>query len=216
MLSKSKLQVAIEYDDASPKHPIGPRMFELLQKFRDHYPGYKVTLFTVPWEIRFGKPLNLLQDDAKNWVAAAKEASDQGWMFFALHGLTHIGPNEQSPYTPPEFSELDYETAKKRIQAGKDIFEKAALPLLPIFKAPHWAVSQEAKQAAEDVGFTVVEDKYYHWNLRDPLPKTAKGTIIAHGHVQDGDGCFNGIDETKDHIFQLPTDTVFLNLQEAL
>lgn len=210
------MKIAIEYDDASPAHPMGPRMFDILQTFREHYPKYKVTLFTIPWEIRFGKPLNLCQPDAKQWVSAAKEANEQGWMFFALHGLTHIGPSEQNPMVEPEFASMPYDIAKKRIQAGINIFKKAGLPLLKIFKAPHWQISDEAERAAKELGFKVVKDKYYNWNLRDPLPKKPKDPIIAHGHIQDGDGCFNGLEETRQNVFQLPTDAQFLSLDKVV
>lgn len=203
-------KIALEYDDASPSHPIGPRMWELLQGFKENYPDYKVTLFTVPVELRFGKANLLWHEDYKPWVNTAKKAYEQGLVKFALHGFNHI---------EKEFEKLTYEEAHKRIEWGKQLFEKVELPLLPIFKAPNWAISDEAKKAAEDLGFKVVEDLYYGWNLKDRLPKPAEfkdKIIIGHGHVQDGDGCNNGIAETSKNVRALPSDTKFYFLDEAI
>lgn len=203
-------RISIEYDDASPSHPMGPRMWELLQNFHEHYEGYKVTLFAVPSELRFGKAQTMRHEDFKPWVDAAKEAIKQGWLAFALHGFTHI---------EKEFENLSYEDATKRVSFGKQIFESIGIPLLPIFKAPNWALGKEAREAVTDAGFQVVDDHYYQWNLKDPLPRPAEfkeEVIIAHGHVQDGDGVDNGIKETSSRIMDLPTDTEFFFLDESL
>lgn len=202
--------IALEYDDASPSHPIGPRMWQLLQGFKDNYPDYKVTLFTVPAEVRWGKGHTLRHEDYKAWVKVAKKAYEQGWLNFALHGFTHV---------PKEFETLTYESAYKRISWGKELFESCGLPLLPIFKAPNWLISEAAEKAAEDLGFTVVKDLYYDWNLKDRVPRPSEfgdKIIIGHGHVQDGDGCFNGISETSPIVRQLPSDTKFYFLDKAL
>lgn len=202
--------IALEYDDASPSHPLGPRMWELLQSFREHYPEYKVTLFTVPCELRFGKAKTMRAEEFQAWVKVARKAYDQGWLNFALHGFNHI---------EKEFESLTYEQAHKRIEFGKQVFEGCDLPLLPIFKAPNWAISAEAEKAAQDQGFTVVKDRYYQWNLKDRLPRPSEygdKIIIGHGHVQDGDGCNNGISETRKNVMQLPEDTKFYFLNEAL
>lgn len=203
-------KVAIEYDDASPSHPIGPRMWELLQSFREHYEGYKVTLFTVPSELRWGKAKTMRDKEFAQWVKVAKKAHDQGWLAFALHGFTHI---------EKEFGDITYEDAYKRIQFGKEIFESCELPLLPIFKAPNWALSAEGRKAAEDHGLKVVDNLYYQWNLKDRLPRPAEfgdKIIIAHGHIQDGDGCNNGLAETRHTVMKLPSDTKFYFLDEAI
>lgn len=202
--------IAIEYDDASPTHPMGPRMWDILESFKDHYEGYKVTLFTVPSELRWGKIIKTGDVEYKQWAAIAKKAYDQGWCRFALHGLTHV---------PREFEDLTYDEAKKRIEFGKQIFEAVGIPLEPIFKAPNWFISDEAEKAATDLGFKVVKDRYYNWNLKDSLPRPSEfgdKVIIGHGHIQDGDGCFNGLAETRKHVLQIPTDANFIHLIDAI
>lgn len=203
-------RIAIELDDASSSQPAMLPAYERLAEIRQHFPDFKVTLFLVPWEIRFGKTVPIAHTSEKNWADAFLSAQQDGWMKFALHGLTHM---------PHEFGEITYETALKKVKAGKEVCERIGLDLLPIFKAPNWSLSAEGKKAVEELGFQVVEDRYYQWNLRDPLPKETEfgdKIIIAHGHIQDGDGCFNGVCETSQKLLSLPTDTTFHFLNEAL
>jgi len=185
-------------------------MWEILQSFKEHYEDYKVTLFTVPLELRFGKIVKSTDVEYKNWAKVAKKAYDQGWCRFALHGFNHI---------EKEFEHLDYEQAQKRIAFGKEIFENVGIPLEPLFIAPNWLISEEAEKAVTDAGFKVLHDRYYQWNLKDRIPReTEHGDkiIIAHGHIQDGDGCNNGLAETRHTVMQLPSDTRFYFLHEAL
>lgn len=206
------MKLVLEYDDWGPTHPLAITGFEYLEKIKDHFPEFKVTMFTIPMDIRFKRPSHLTHDEFKTILAAYQKAYEDGWMRFALHGLTHL---------PMEFEELGYEEAKKRIIVGERIFQEAELPLEKIFKAPNWAISKEAKEAAEDLGYTVVEDLYYDWNLKDDRPGAKDNdVIIAHGHVQNGsmlingkeDGCYNGIEETMPKLMDLPTDTQWLFL----
>lgn len=203
-------RVALEYDDASVTHPIGPRMWDILESFREHYPDFKVTLFTIPMELRHGKIIKTDDVEYKNWAKICKKAYDQGWCRFALHGFNHV---------EREFEHLTYEQAAKRIELGMAIFDKVGIPIDPIFKAPNWFISEAAEKAAVDAGFKVVKDRYYQWNLKDRLPRPAEfgdKVIIGHGHIQDGDGCFNGLSETKHRVMELPSDTKFHHLIDVL
>ena len=178
-----------------------------MEKFTEHYPNFKVTMFTVPWEIRFTRnglagAHRISDPKFKYWVDAV---NDCPWIEIALHGLSHA---------PMEFAELDYEAAKKRLIVGMRILEHAGIKnFTKIFKAPFWALSTEGKQAAEDLGLKVVEDGYYNWNLANDNPDAgAKEPYIMHGHVQDT--CDNGLVETQHRIMSLPSDTEFLFLSE--
>lgn len=196
------MQVAIEYDDFSPRNS----NFGILEKFKENYPDFKVTMFTVPWEVRFGKniqestPVNL-----PKFKVFAEAVNQCDWIEIALHGLTH---------SPLEFAELSYEDAVKRITLGMKMFESAGFKnFTMIFKAPQWAISSEAKRAAEDMGFLVLEDGYYNWNLANDKPNAdAVEPFIMHGHVQDD--CGNGMAETQSVIRKLPVDTEFLFLSD--
>lgn len=198
------MKIALEYDDFGPQNS----NFGLLEKLKEHYPNFKVTLFTVPWDVRFGRNLQesapITLDKFAPWCEAVSNAD---WIEVALHGLTH---------SPLEFAELSYEAAIKRIVIGMKMFEnKGFKNFAKVFKAPQWEISPEAKRAATDMGFVVVEDGYYNWNLANDGPDAdANEPYIMHGHVQDV--CENGMSETFHKVTKLPVDTEFLFLSEVL
>lgn len=196
------MKVAIEYDDFSPTNS----NFGILENFKEHYPNFKVTLFTVPWEIRFGRNLRestpVTLEKFKPFVEALNGCD---WIEIALHGLTHA---------PLEFAELSYEATIKRLVIGMKMFENVGIKnFTKIFKAPQWEISPEAEQAAKDMGFVVLHDGYYNWNLAKDTPNAnATEPYIMHGHVQDE--CENGMQETQHRILKLPTDTEFMFLSD--
>lgn len=198
------MKIAIEYDDFSAVNHGLP----YLETMKEHFPDFKVTLFTVPWEVRYCKNI---QDSAPLTLEKFKPVVDAvnkaDWIEIALHGLTHA---------PMEFAELSYEGAMKRLTVGMKMFQNAGVKnFVKIFKAPQWEISAEAKQAAIDMGFKVVEDGYYNWSLANDEPNAdAKEPIIAHGHVQDV--CDNGLEETMHRILKLPPDTEFIFLSDIL
>lgn len=197
------MQIALEYDDFSGVNS----NFGILENFKEHYPNFKVTMFTVPWEIRFGRNLQesspITLPKFKPFVDAI---NDCDWIEIALHGLTHA---------PLEFAELSYKAAMQRIVIGMKMFENVGIKnFAKIFKAPQWEISEEAEQAAKDMGFLVLHDQYYNWNLANDKPnERAPEPFIMHGHVQDV--CDNGMAETMHRVLKLPVDTEFKFLSEV-
>lgn len=197
------MQIALEYDDFGPQNS----NFGILENFKEHYPSFKVTMFTVPWDIRFGRNLQesapITLPKFKPFVDAVNECD---WIEIALHGLTHA---------PLEFAELSYKAAMQRIVIGMKMFENVGIKnFTKIFKAPQWEMSQEAEQAAKDMGFLVLHDQYYNWNLANDKPNAdAVEPFIMHGHVQDV--CDNGMAETMHRVLKLPIDTEFKFLSEV-
>lgn len=198
------MRVILEFDDFGPVN----HHLDLLEKIKEHYPEFKVTLFTVPWDIRFGGNLKssapITLPKFRPFVEAINKCD---WMEIALHGLTHA---------PSEFAELSHDAALKRIVIGMKMFENVGIKqFVKIFKAPQWELSEEGKKAALSMGFKVVEDGYYNWNLANDAPNSdAKEPYIMHGHIQDV--CENGLAETMHRILKLPTDTSFEFLSEHL
>lgn len=198
------MKIALEFDDFSPRNS----NFGILEDLMDHYEHFKVTMFTVPWEIRFGQQTPITQAAHDPWCEAVKKCK---WLEIALHGMTHA---------PLEFAEITTEEAHKRIVIGEKMFINKGIKLAKIFKAPQWEISKEATKAANDLGYDVVHDHYYNWNLADECPftpeqiKNDEGTIIAHGHVQRV--CGNGLEEVAHKIMKLPPDVEFIFLSEAL
>lgn len=198
------MRVAIELDDFSPVN----HNLAILEELRSHFPNFKVTVFTVPWECSFARnaqdTISIVSKEYKPFVEAVNKAD---WIEVALHGLTHM---------QLEFSQISYKGALERVTLGMRMLEEAGIKnFTKIFKAPQWEVSDEAEQALKDLGFVLVKDGYYNWNLADESPKVgAKEPFIMHGHIQNV--CDNGISERVDRVLSLPTDTEFLFLSDVL
>lgn len=210
------MKIALDYDDFSPLN----HRFDLLDKLRERYEGFKVTMFTIPWDIRFnpdGKGTPITDRLYAPWVDRVKEAVEQGWMEIALHGLDHA---------PQEFENLTYQQAKNRVIVGEKMFANVGIPVIKLFKAPQWLLSDSGKKAIEDLGYTVCEDGYYNWNLRDELASwhdeiQAGGdrknkAVVAHGHVQDEPSTMNGMDQTLLNLSDVPQDAEWVFLRETL
>jgi len=199
------MKLCLDFDDFSPRNT----NFGILEDLKEHYPGFKVTLFTVPWDVRWGEATPITEEKYKPFCEAVKKA--EGWIEIALHGLTHT---VRTVRNSAEYELLDYERAKKRTMIAEKMFINRGISYAKIFKAPQWLLSAPAKKAVEDQGFTVVEDGYYNWNLKDKQPKLKKGVLVAHGHIHNV--CDNGLEDVAPKLMQLPTDTEFIWLSEYL
>lgn len=197
--------IVLDTDDFSPLN----HRFDMLDKLKDRYPDFKITMFTVPWEIRLspddkGTPITDSKYDG--WFYAVKAWIDKGWMEIAIHGLTHA---------PREFEKLTYDEAQKRILVAQKMFQNRGIPYCPLFKAPQWLISEEAKLAVRDMGMFLVEDGYYNWNLKDPMPKN-RTRLIAHGHVQNEPSTRNGLEESFIRLCKIPSNAKWKFLSEVL
>lgn len=199
------MQIAVDYDDFSPLN----HRFDMLDSIRERYPDFKVTMFTVPWEIRLSpstKGTPITDEEYKPWVERVVEAQKEGWMDIALHGLTHA---------PREFEKLSYQDAKNRIIVGQKMFQNVGIELNGMFKAPQWLINENGKKAVEDLGLKLMEDGYYNWNLKDDKPKKKK-KLIAHGHIQDEPGSWNGIEESFFRLTKVPTKAEWVHLKDLV
>lgn len=197
------MQIAVDYDDFGPLN----HRFDILEQIRDRYTDFKVTMFTVPWDIRLSpktKGTPITEPRYKPWVDEVKKAQDEGWMEIAIHGLTHA---------PREFEKLTYQEAKNRVLTGQKMFENVGIETNGMFKAPFWLLSEDGKKAIEDLGLKVMEDGYYNFNLKDEMP--LEKTLIAHGHIQDGPSQ-NGIEESFFNLTKVPQDADWVHLREVI
>ena len=200
------MKIVLEFDDFSPKNS----NLGLLEDLKDHYKGFKVTLFTVPYDIRWGEPTPITGEKFTPFCKAIRKSTD--WIEIALHGLTHL---------KSEFKNASYDDAKKWMMVGEKMFINRAINYAKIFKAPHWDMSPGALRAAKELGFTVAQDGYYNWNLKDDFPKELitgskkDPIIVAHGHIQNVMG--NGLEEVMPKLLTLPVKNIeFMFLSEYL
>lgn len=190
------MKAVLEFDDFSPKNT----NFGILEDLHEHFPHIKISLFAVAWDIRWGERTPITLEKYEPFCNACRKSAD--WLEICIHGLTH---------TDREFEKLSYDEAKKRIVMAEKMFINRRIPYAKVFKAPQWLLSPEAKRAAEDLGFVVVEDGYYNWNMKDPMPKD-KDTVVGHGHIQIV--CDNGLEQVWQKIQALPSDTEFQFVSE--
>jgi len=202
-MAKVKQTIALEFDDFQPLN----HRLDILDKLRDRYPDFKVTMFTIPWDIRYetdkgGIPIS--REKFIPWVNAVRHGVEKGWLEIAVHGLTH-GPNE--------FNGIEAKLAKAKIMFAEKFFEDTKIPYVKIFKAPFWQLSSEGKKAIEECGYKVVEDHYYNWNIKDDFP-VEHDNVIGHGHVQDVVG--NGLNESLIRLVQIPNEYKWKFISEAI
>lgn len=198
------MKISYDVDDMGPCN----HRLDLFQLLRERYPKLKVTMFTIPWDIRFSphtKGAQITDKQYAPWVATIRKAIEDGWMEVMIHGLTH---------GPREFEHLTYQEAKNRLLVAQKMFINVKIPYQYYFKAPQWLISTDARKAITDMGFKVVDDHYYNWNIRDEMPKG--DTLIAHGHINDGMGCDNGIDESFIRLCKIPHDAEWCFLSEMI
>ena len=195
------IKISLDYDDFSCLN----HRFDLLDKIRDRYPNFKVTMFTIPWEIRLSpdtKGTPITSSRYAPWVERVIEAQEEGWLDISIHGLTH---------SPREFEELKYQEARNRIITGQKMFANRKVNVNNLFKSPQWLSSGGTKQAVKDLGLTLMNDGYYNWNLKDDMPE---GDLIAHGHVQDVMG--NGMEESFFRLTKIPQDAEWVFLKDMI
>ena len=203
------MRISLDYDDLSPLS----HRFDLCEKLRERYPDFRVTFFTIPWDIRFSPATNgtpITDEKYKDWCTYVKKAVDDGWMEIGIHGLTHA---------PREFEHLSYDETKKRVLVAQKMFANVGIPITNLFKAPYWLLSKDGKKAIEDLGLKVVEDGYYNWNLKHGFNSAWKDSnkiLISHGHIADGMGCDNGMDESFLRLCEVPQDAKWVFLSEVL
>lgn len=195
--------IALEADDFNPKN----HRFDILEKLRDRFPNFKITVFTVAWDIRYdtetgGLPVS--REEFKSWVNIVRHAIDEGWLEVAVHGLTHA---------PHEFYDLKPDLAVAKVKFAQKMLEDAKIPYVKIFKAPFWELKENGKKAIEKEGFRVVEDGYYNWNIKDEFP-VELDKVIGHGHIQDVVG--NGLSESLIRLMQIPDDYEWKFISEVL
>ena len=199
------MNISLDFDDMGPLN----HRFDLFNMLRDRYPNIKVTMFTIPWDIRLnpnGMETPITDKEHAPWCATVRQAIKDGWMEVMIHGLTHA---------PREFEKLTYQEAKNRVLVAQKMFMNVKIPYQYYFKAPQWLISDDARKAITDLGFKVVDDHYYNWNIKDEMPKK-KIKLIAHGHIQDEPSTMNGIDQSFIRLCKIPATAKWKFLSENI
>ncbi len=204
-----KQKLALDFDDLC----YSCHNLEIFQKLKEHYPGLKATLFTIPMDVGYlkGKPWSEFMRESKEW---RKTVNDLDWLELGIHGLGHM---------QDEFM-CGAKEATQKLGAGEKVMKEMGLEYVKIFKAPFWQMTDEAAKAIEKCGYTVAIDKNrpipkglknyyrYNWSIEKSFPEKLK-IVKGHGHVSSYFGSdipnINGLDGCFMKMMSMPTDLEF-------
>lgn len=173
---------------------------DLLLKLKEIYPGFKVSLFTIPIDMRHDYGQCLVREDTLKKV---KQYLD--WIQIIPHGLNHNGS---------EMREMDYYYFRDHVMPSiKSALQKDGLPFVNGFCAPHWRWSTGVVRALDEAGWWGAIDrrqpnmlstkKFYRYS--HCLDEELEGDVLKlHGHVY---GTSNDLERCFDNIKRLPEDT---------
>ena len=204
------MKVALSLDDFSVLN----NRLDLLLKIKEHYPNFKVSLFTIPFDVQYEVST---QARIYREAALAKIKENLDWMQIIPHGLTHM---------TDEFKRCDYKLFKdKVIPSIKEAFDKDGLPFEKGFKAPYWLWNKDVVRALDDEGWWGAVDrnqpdmlktkKFYEYShsLDEPYYKSNLDTLKLHGHIGSLD---NDLEKCFLNIFKLPSDVIWIYVTDYI
>lgn len=187
-------KVALSLDDFSVLN----NRLDLLWRLREHYPNFKVSLFTIPNDIKH-KAGN--RDEA---LIRIKECLD--WIQIIPHGLKH---------NSSEAKKWDYWTFKDKIMpAIKETFDKDGLPFEKGFKAPHWDWNKGVVRALDEEGWwgaispkredMVSTKRFYihNYGLNEDYLGARRDILKLQGHINDTSP--DDLENNFDNLLKLP------------
>lgn len=194
--------VILDLDDFSPLYS----SIDLLLKFKDYYPHFRVSLFTVS---NFNKKYPISK--FKPWCDKIRKLD---FVELLIHGYDH---------TPGEFKRISKRKAVEKIISAEREFMKSGLKYKKIFRAPHWQLNNETYSALSELGYAVADHEdnaapreltcyQYNWSINAPIPNLQ--VIKGHGHMQNV--CGNGLKECFENLFQFPNNTKFITISEYI
>jgi|GEM_PF-5536265 len=192
-------QVLLDYDDFFWKEPYN--CLTSIDKLLNAIPSLKIMLFTIPY-------LNKLSlSDNLEWCNRVRYLIYNNSIRLAVHGTTH---------SYGEYAAASFESARKGILMSEASFERANLPFIKIFKAPHWQINMNTILALDSLQYKYVfvhpdfdcskltnlsiKPVAYTHNLKDNLHLDEFSVNRIHGHTHNV--CGNGIEETADKLIQ--------------
>lgn len=184
---------------------------ETLLKIKEHYPKFKITAFTIPFNI------SLLTGDLpfEKYQEWAKIVAEYDWIEIAPHGFGHI----------PSEMEIGKKEAIQLIKASENFLKQLGFKPVKVWKSPFWQTSKEAYEVLRDKKYVVAVDRNqtrpqiknlktytFSWSIDEPFPSDEE-IIKAHGHFY---GTANDIKANLGNFFTIPADAEFLFVSEYI
>jgi len=177
---------------------------------KEHYPDFKVSLFTIPLH----KGLLTGKVEIEKVMEWAKMINGYDWIEVCVHGFAHFNKE----------MEVDKKTAEKLISGSEKMLDRIGLKYKKIWKSPYWQASNEAYQVLRDNGYTVATNKdidrpdiegmkqyRFNWSIDQLMP--IKKILKGHGHLTTMD---NSITKCVSNLMNLPTDTKWLTISDYI
>lgn len=174
---------------------------ELLLKLKEHFPDFKVSLFTVPLDTETNWGAFRIREESLQRI---KDCLD--WIQIIPHGLNHNSSREMDG--------CDYHLFKdKIIPQIKEAFDKDRLPFVKGFCAPHWRWSEGVVRALDEEGWwgavnarepnMLPPKRFYKYShcLDEPYLESGLETLKLHGHIY---GTRNDLGKCFANLLKLP------------
>jgi len=188
--------VVLSLDDFSV---VNNRM-DLLLKLKEYFPDFKVSLFTVPYDVESDWGPYLIKDESLELI---KQNLD--WIQLIPHGLFHLNRNEM----------IAFGNINAIFDSIELVFNSLGLPFEKGFKSPHYSWNEEVVKKLDSMGWfgainpfksKLKTKKFYrHTHTIDNIDYS-KDFLKLSGHVY---GCKDDLGKNMDNLLKLPKNTNF-------
>ena len=188
------MKVCLDLHDFS----VAYNRLDVLMRLKDHFPDFKVSLFTIPMESKADWGPYLTRSESLRQIT-----KNLDWIQIIPHGLRHEGS---------EMRYCSYYEFKDRILPTiQEALANDGLPYIHGFCAPHWRWSDGVIRVLNEMGWWGAIDRRQPYMLRtkrfyryshcidEKLPQEAE-VLKLHGHVY---GTTNDLERCLDNIFGL-------------
>ena len=200
------MKVCLALHDFSVVH----NRLDILLKLKEHFPNFKVSLFTIPIDKKMDWGPYLIRGELLE-----KIREHLGWMQIITHGLRHEGSDVKN---------WNYKYTKDIVLPTIKTIFCNSLPFVNGFCAPHWRWNKEIVRALDDSGWWGAVDrdknmpytkKFYKYNflLNEPFYESNLELLKLHGHIY---GTKNDVGRCIDSLLRLPLDTEWVFATECL
>lgn len=174
---------------------------DLLLKLKEHFPGFKVSLFIVAKDEIQDWGSSLIW---KDYLGEIRKHLD--WLQIIPHALEHSGSEVEN------VNRIKFGSMLTHIGL---LLDYAELPYVRGFCAPHWRWNGAVVQVLDNLGWWGAVDrdkimpcpkKFYKYNflLNEPFYNSDLEVLKIHGHIY---GTKNDVGRCFDNLMKLPLDT---------
>jgi hypothetical protein len=182
--------------------------FDLFLMIKDHYPNFKLSLFTIPFDYIY-EMSGMNRVIKEEVIKQVNENKD--WLEFIPHGLTHI---------PREFEKADRESTTTYTENVISEMVKSGIPedrIVKGFGAPMWLWNQDVVDVLDEKGWWGAIDRNqpdmlktkktytYTHSIAEPFWLSNQETLNLHGHMMLPDK--NNLEDCLLRLFKLPLDS---------